>query len=667
MAAHYTRERSKYGTLSGSIIIWPVEFVSPGNPNSPDSIAALPAGYLRCNGAKYNAKDYPSLAEICGTGQNCKFTKFDENNEPLIQLGDDEFVVPDLGSKYPKPTSGGDTGVYNNIIEETQAGLFIKRSGIGITATSNVGEVADVTYSGKFVIPSQTIPLKGKPSWTWGTNSYTDEEAVDAAAIHPHMHFSSTNRVRIKPKSAATGGVIPLDDINYLANAGTINPQYNGTAFVGFGTGVGEIGGFVNPGFGSGYVAFGGTYSSSLITTRKYSVTLNFTGYTLLTVTAIVGNDANGGERPNDVGEGIFIYWPDGSKSTDPILPSRQESGLSLSSYDTQYASWLSQTLPIPAQWQNGTHTIEFRQVVVSTGDPAGVEQDSTITPPGNANCFDMCGIVRVGFSGGYTEDTTLTGGTNDTPTGTTYFDTASTIDVSKWLDATKYGGGGGGGSAGSNQPACWAIASGTLSGTATPTTQVITPIPFPITQYTVYFNFCDSGCSFSSLKCYCLLANGVTYDLSQNWFGFDGTRFQNYQSGLGICSSTSSNGVSWGQSGTAPATYQTGKAGVPIDWKGSPLSDVLPLNSNITELESFPQAKNVATETEEVDITGDPTIHNHKIVVTREDHTFAIVTDSLLLEPDALNTTIQLTPSTVASINSASSPFIVLEYLIKI
>ena len=75
MAVHYTKERSKYGTLTGSVIIWPVENLSPKNPNNPDSIAVLPAGYLRCDGSKYNAKDYPNLAEVCGTGQNCKFLK----------------------------------------------------------------------------------------------------------------------------------------------------------------------------------------------------------------------------------------------------------------------------------------------------------------------------------------------------------------------------------------------------------------------------------------------------------------------------------------------------------------------------------------------------------------------------------------------------------------
>ena len=49
-----------------------------------------------------------------------------------------------------------------------------------------------------------------------------------------------------------------------------------------------------------------------------------------------------------------------------------------------------------------------------------------------------------------------------------------------------------------------------------------------------------------------------------------------------------------------------------------------------------------------------------------REDHTFSVVTDPILIEPDALNTTVQLQTSSLASIDAASAPFIVLEYLIK-
>lgn len=658
MVAHYTRERSKYGTLTGSIIVWPVEFTAPTNPNNPDSIAALPAGYLRCNGTKYNAKDYPNLAAICGTGANCKFTKFNENNEPLIALGDDEFVVPDLGSKYPRPVSGGDAGVYNNIIEQTQNNTYIRRSGIGVEISSNVGSVAEVTYSGKFVIPSQTFSLKSKPSWTWGNAGYTDEEAVDARAIHPHMHFSSTNRVRVKPKSAATGGIIELPDIQIPVNDPSISPSFNGTAFVGFGSGTGETGGFSNPNIDTtGYVAFGGTYSSSLIQTRQYTCTLDFeNNYNLLQITSIMGNDSNGGERMNNTGEGIYVIWPDGSTSGQPLIPSRQESGLSQTSWDSKYSTWSTQTIPIPQQFRNQQNqTITLRQVVqsISGGDPSTNE----LNPPDDVNpslqnCFDMGAITKIGVSGGYTEDTGLTGGENDFPGGENYFAGASTININKWLEKTSDGG-----VPGKNQPACWALASGN-NPWGRPYTQ-----NFANLAVTWTWNFCLSGCDLDNLRCYCLLNQSVSYKLGNEWFGIAGARYTNYV----LCISlTQGAGVSAPESASAPATYYEGAANVPIDFRGISLADVLPLSSNIYEERSFPQAKNTFTETESPPITGDPTAHNHKITVERADHTFQVITDPLLLEPDALNTTVQLTPSGVASIDAATSPFIVLEYLIK-
>ena len=659
MAAHYGKERSKYGTLTGSIITWPVENLAPNNPNSPE---AIPAGYLRCDGSKYNANDYPDLAAICGTGDQCKFTKLDQDGEIIGSIGEDEFVVPDLGSKYPRP-SPADSGVFNNILEENQNGNFIKRSGISIEATSNVGTVAQVTYTGNFIVPSQTIPLKGKPSWEWGNDGYTDTEAVDASAIHPHMHFSTTNRVRTEPSSANTGGVIQLPDLSYDVSGSDVTSSYTGTALVGFGSGVGEDGGFTSPGVGSGYVAFGTGGSSpfsSLQSNRSWTVTVPFQSYTLIAITSIVGNDSNGGERPNQPGEGVYITWPDGTTEPNPILPSAKDTGLDFSQYDAQYANWVQNTYPIPQQFLDGSlspgddFTVTFSQSFSAVGDNGGDEQQETTS--GSPNAYDMVGIVLIGFSGGFTEDTSLTFDGNQQPGGTNYFQTASTIPIDEFLAATDAGQG-----PGSNQPACWAIASGGKAGTPNSSQNLVLG-----TQYTVYYNFCDSGCNLNNLRCYCLLSDSVSYDLQNSYFGFDGTKFANYFSLFTGGCQYSGSGAPWNTSGTAPVTYQAGKNGVPYDWQGIPLSDVVPLNSNVTDQESYPQAKNIFTEIDENDVDGDPTQHNHDIDLQKGTHNFSYVTDSFLLSPEGLNTTVNLSPSTVASIDSATSPFIILEYLIK-
>ena len=674
MAVHYTRERSKYGTLTGSIIAWPVEVASATNPNNTQNKEKLPAGYLRCDGTKYNADDYPLLAEICGTGPTCKFAKFDENDELIGSIGENEFVVPDLGSKYPRPVSGGDAGTFNNILTENQNGLFIERSGIGAEVTSNLGSIAEVTYSGNFILPPQIIEVKGKPSWEWGNDlGRTDEEAVENNMIHPHMHFSNTSRVRLKSKGGATGGVIQIGGVLYAADDSSLNGSYNGTSFTGYGSGTGETGGFASPGFGNGYVAFGGGYSSSLITTRQWTATIdNTAGYTLMAITSIVGNDNNGGERPNNVGEGIYIIWPGGEQSTSPILPARKESGLSSSQYDSQYSSWLTQTLPIPEAYRGTVMTVTFTQTIASWENELQFPyEDPPGTPAaGYANYYDMCGIVQIGLSGGFADDPNLVDDGNDKPIGVNYFLSASTVDVTEWLDATKASGPTNN-SPGSGQPACWAIASGSLAGSEIQDQNLNLPFPIIVNEVIQRFNFCNTGCSISTLRCYCLLKDSVSYELEKDWFGITGTRISEYADSLGFCGPDPFGqgvNVPWDQDGTAPATYNLGKQSVPVDWKGSSLDDVLPINSLVEEEEVYPQVRNVYSTVEEFpdNAAADGTIHDHDIDVERDPHQYQIVTDAVLIDPENLNTTLALNPSSVASIDSATAPFIVVEYLIK-
>tara|TARA_B100001769_G_scaffold8188_1_gene5914 strand:+ start:3645 stop:5138 length:1494 start_codon:yes stop_codon:yes gene_type:complete len=203
MATIYSKERGKYGNITGQIIVWPVEV--DNSITSTSSKKDLPAGYLRCDGGIYNALDYPQLAAICGTGTSGKFVRRDLANLPLQSVSDDQFVVPDLGSKYPKPTgSAGGGGIYSNIRVTTVNDVEKSRSGIGIDADAIAATdgVIDVEYSGNFVIPSHDIPMRGRPSWTVGTSSgrRTETEAVDSTALHAHMHFHSGTRTRLKAR-----------------------------------------------------------------------------------------------------------------------------------------------------------------------------------------------------------------------------------------------------------------------------------------------------------------------------------------------------------------------------------------------------------------------------------------------------------------------------------
>ena len=201
MATIYSKERAKYGNVTGQIIIWPVEV--NGEITSASMKRDLPAGYLRCDGSVYNAEDYPQLASICGTGTGGKFVRKNIANEPLQSVSDEQFVVPDLGSKYPLPTgSAGGGGQYINVRVTTEQGNEKSRSGIGIDADAIAAQngVIDVQYTGNFIIPSYDIPMRGRPSYTIGTTSgkRTETEAVDASALHGHAHFHYGVRTRLK-------------------------------------------------------------------------------------------------------------------------------------------------------------------------------------------------------------------------------------------------------------------------------------------------------------------------------------------------------------------------------------------------------------------------------------------------------------------------------------
>ena len=161
MATFYSKERAKYGNVTGQIIAWPVNY--EGAPDAGANKKLLPAGYLKCDGTKYYAVDYPQLAAICGVGETGRFVRKNIAGTALQSLTNDQFVVPDLSSKYPKPTPGADAGQYKSIRVTNAVGNEISRSGIGIEATSTLGTSIQVTYSGSFTVPTQTIPLRGKP------------------------------------------------------------------------------------------------------------------------------------------------------------------------------------------------------------------------------------------------------------------------------------------------------------------------------------------------------------------------------------------------------------------------------------------------------------------------------------------------------------------------
>jgi hypothetical protein len=466
MARFYSQERGKYGTLSGTIIIWPVQYNV--DPISAENKAILPAGYLKCDGSKYNAVSYPQLAEILGVGTATKFLKRNLSGDPVFQVKDTEFVVPDLGSKFPRPVPGPDAGSYNNVLEENGVGIEVKKSGIGITAESVVGNTVRLSYAGKFSLPSQTIPIVGKPVWTSGSNNSkrTDQSEVESSGIYSHMHFSTTKRTRIKSANTVSSNIEPSTGICYYKVGTTVNIQ-----------------------------------------------------------------------------------------------------------------NWL-----------------------VATTHP----------------------------------------------------------------DASSY--------PGSNQPACWVIASNdsarAATGNTNPTTTTLLGITTLYEKYT--YNVCwnDGDNIFTDLKYNCLLTAPATYQIGQSgYFGSAGAQRRKWLPSVPLIGCTNFGELGRVGNGSTPSTYTTGTA--PTDWKDISLVDVVPLNSNSnsSQTRGYSQVENSMTEVSSPAslYTGDPTVHNHGIVLERGEQAYNLITESVLIEPDALNTQLTLSTSNAVSLDAVSSPFIIMEYLIKI
>jgi len=191
-----TRERSKLGTGPGTIIQWALPILD-NDPDSSSNSINLPAGYLKCDGSIYSERQYPELARILGTGTASIYRKSD------VTLLDDQFQVPDMGSKHIEASVNSNVGLYRNI-QKITANSTIQKAGVGVEIISNVGNSAQVGFNGVFTVPQQNFVLNGNIGWTVPTN--TEEEAVNAQAIQPHMHYSGTGRITIKEDPGSPPG-----------------------------------------------------------------------------------------------------------------------------------------------------------------------------------------------------------------------------------------------------------------------------------------------------------------------------------------------------------------------------------------------------------------------------------------------------------------------------
>ena len=222
MAVFYTREKAKLGTLTGSIINWSDQLTS-SDPEDPNTLSKLPAGYLRCDGSVYQAEVFPELAEVLGVGTSCRYKK------PDTDLLDNQFQVPDLGAKSIRASNSANLGDYVDTYLQNDSGQTITKSGVGLEVSSNIGTVFEVQYQGNFFIPSQSLTITGQPGFTRSTGNYTEESEVLATAFQPHGHFHDGKRARTAASNNNEFGIFGRNSYTSKSSL-CIMPWANNTA-----------------------------------------------------------------------------------------------------------------------------------------------------------------------------------------------------------------------------------------------------------------------------------------------------------------------------------------------------------------------------------------------------------------------------------------------------
>lgn len=210
MTVYYTNEKARYGGVSGTIIPYVKKMPSTNDPAAGDWKEFLPGGFLRCNGEIFKSQEYPILAVILGTGDNSKFKK------PNQELDDDEFQLPDLGSKYILGGNASGTYLNDRVLNEDSNNEY--RVGCEIDVTSLVGSTKDISYTGTFQIVGQTgIEFIGNPSFSTTTSdgktlkSFLSEQAFQSHGHEADVGIFSylgkwTDSAFVNSNGASTGG-----------------------------------------------------------------------------------------------------------------------------------------------------------------------------------------------------------------------------------------------------------------------------------------------------------------------------------------------------------------------------------------------------------------------------------------------------------------------------
>jgi hypothetical protein len=207
MAKNYSFEKGKFGIITGTIIPFG-RYLDGTNPEGDDWVNYVPAGFLRCNGLVYKARDFRALSTVLGTGANSKFRKenitLEELNENFT-LG--QFQLPDLGSKYISASSAN--GTYNNLfVTDPRTGNLVQRVGLEVELALNRGNILETTYSGSFNVPTTSVDFPETQNFGTTLSGQIPSAFFNSDNLLSHGHYSNAVVVRSGPFNVnlAVGG-----------------------------------------------------------------------------------------------------------------------------------------------------------------------------------------------------------------------------------------------------------------------------------------------------------------------------------------------------------------------------------------------------------------------------------------------------------------------------
>lgn len=223
--ANYTKEKSRYGGCAGLILVHSTPGIgSINDPLSTTFRSKIPAGYLKCDGSIQSAKEFYALSQILGVGADCRFKKEGVTLREATETDSGQFQLPDLGSKVI--VAGRDSGVYTATTVESQQTVAgakpLNKVGAEVEVVSNIGNQANVSYTGNFDITASTPKtMSGNSKFLYSTT--TSQTTLDIENFQSHAHNSVGQNYLTWSANHATypGG----DGLNngFTANSGSGN------------------------------------------------------------------------------------------------------------------------------------------------------------------------------------------------------------------------------------------------------------------------------------------------------------------------------------------------------------------------------------------------------------------------------------------------------------